>query len=140
MTRLLGAVLICGGVAAGTVAVGCGESGEETGSAPNVPAVAPPPAPEAIADARAAVREHCAIVAGYLAGRRAPPTAEEFDRVSESIDRLAARAELSPQATSADGSTPRLALGDIAEDLEGSNCDSRLVKLIDDRLATLPPG
>lgn len=87
-----------------------------------------------------AVQEHCAIVARYLAGRRAPPTAEEFERVVAALDRLAERAELSPQATIADGSTPRLALGDIAEDLEGSNCDSRLVDRIDTALAGLPPG
>ncbi len=36
------------------------------------------------------------------------------------------------------GTTPRLALGDIAENLEGTNCDPRLVAQIDEALATLP--
>ena len=31
-----------------------------------------------------------------------------------------------------------LFLGDLAEDLEGSNCDQRLVERIDQALATLP--
>jgi hypothetical protein len=32
----------------------------------------------------------------------------------------------------------RLFLGDFAEDLQGSNCDPRLVQRIDQALATLP--
>lgn len=54
------------------------------------------------------------------------------------LGRLADRAELSPEETISDGSTARLALGDLAENLEGTNCDSRLVELINERLAELP--
>ncbi len=116
--------------------VGCGDSG---GDSPETTPV-PPPAPQAIAQARSAVQAYCAEVAKHLAGERGQPTEEELEGVTAAIDALAVRADLTPEATTADGSTPRLALGDIAENLEGTNCDSRLVELIDERLATLPPG
>jgi hypothetical protein len=116
--------------------LGCGDSDGGGGSESEAP---PPPSAKAIAQARAGVQAYCTQVAAYAVGRRGPPTDEEFDAVSAAIDRLAERAELSPEVLLPDGSTPRLALGDLAEDLEGTNCDSRLVALIDERLASLPP-
>jgi hypothetical protein len=68
------------------------------------------------------------------------PAPERFDRVVSEIERLERLAQRKPLASSPDGSTPRFALGDIAEDLEGSNCDTRLARIIDEALAALPAG
>ena len=85
------------------------------------------------------VAVYCRRVARVLGGEPGP-TAADYERVTSAIDRLVALAAQRPQATDAIGTTPRLALGDIAENLEGANCDPRLVERIDAALATLPPG
>ena len=92
-----------------------------------------------IARARERVDAYCARVARALAGER-PPTSAEFTRVTAALDELAALADRAPTAETIDGTTARLALGDIAENLEANNCDPRLVAHIDAALAGLPAG
>jgi hypothetical protein len=87
--------------------------------------------------AQEAVGAYCAKVARGLAEGDAP-TQRDFDRVTRPLDELAELASHRPGAEAPDGATPRLALGDIAENLEGTNCDPRLVARIDEALATLP--
>ena len=84
-----------------------------------------------------AVTDYCRGVAEALA-RGQSPSAESFQRVTGALEGLAALARAKPEAPAPGGSSPRLALGDIAEDLEGTNCDSRLVRRIDQALATIP--
>jgi hypothetical protein len=77
------------------------------------------------------VARYCGHLALALAGQRKPPSAEEQSRVVAATDRLIELARRKPTEM-------RLFLGDLAEDLEGSNCGSRLVERIDQALATLP--
>ena len=87
---------------------------------------------------RGAVGRYCAEQALSLSGRRKPPSAEDQARVFAATDRLIELAREKPAARVEPGVDTELFLGDLAEDLEGSNCDPRLVERIDQGLATLP--
>ena len=127
--------------AAVLAAAGCGDSDEREGTtaARTVTEPAPLSAAEvAILDrTRAEVDSYCVHVGDRVSEGREPEAAR-FDRVVNEVERLESLADYKPLAPAPDGSTPRFALGDIAEDLEGSNCDSRLARRIDEALAALP--
>ena len=124
------------------VAAGCGSGGPDGATeARSVTEPAPLSASGAavIARTREAVNSYCVHVGARVASGREPDPAR-FALVLAEVRRLERLAADRPLAQAPDGSTPRFALGDIAEDLEGSNCDSRLARQIDDALATLPSG
>ena len=85
-----------------------------------------------------AVQRYCGKLALSLTGQGKPPSAEEQSRAFVATDRLIELANEKPVAPLDTGLEMGLFLGDLAEDLEGSNCDSRLVERIDQALATLP--
>ena len=85
-----------------------------------------------------AVQRYCGKLALSLTGQGKPPSAEEQSRAFVATDRLVELASEKPVAPLDTGVEMGLFLGDLAEDLEGSNCDSRLVERIDQALATLP--
>jgi hypothetical protein len=85
-----------------------------------------------------AVQRYCGKLALSLTGQGKPPSAEEQSRAFVATDRLIELANEKPAAPLDTGLEMGLFLGDLAEDLEGSNCDSRLVERIDQALATLP--
>lgn len=85
-----------------------------------------------------AVSRYCGELALSLTGRRKPPSAAEQGRAFAATDRLIELARRKPAARVQPGVDTELFLGDLAEDLEGSNCDPRLVERIDQGLATLP--
>jgi hypothetical protein len=84
------------------------------------------------------VQRYCGKLALSVTGRARPPSAEEASRAFAATDRLIELARAKPAASIENGVEMELFLGDLAEDLEGSNCDSRLVERIDQALATLP--
>ncbi len=86
------------------------------------------------------VQGYCAERARALFGEGEPPSAADLREVDDALVALAELAERRPEAETAAGVTARLALGDIAEDLEGTNCDERLVAHINSILAELPGG
>jgi hypothetical protein len=93
----------------------------------------------AVRKAQTEIRSYCRDLVLYLARRRGPPTQSETGRVYEAVDRLAGIARDKPAAAlPLAGRTVRELLGDIAEDLEGSNCADNVVRRIDQVLATLP--
>jgi hypothetical protein len=144
--RLLGAVLL-----AGLALAACGESDDGGTTGPTPADTAPaqtltemrrsgPLSPAGVAIIRRAQEEvaiYCRKVARGLTGGDAP-TPRDLERVTAALDELAELASRQPEAQTDDGTTPRLALGDIAENLEGTNCDPRLVARIDEALAMLP--
>ena len=85
-----------------------------------------------------AVQRYCGKLALSLTGRSKPPSPSEQGRAFAATDRLVELAHRKPAATGETGVEMGLFLGDLAEDLEGSNCDPRLVERIDQALATLP--
>jgi hypothetical protein len=85
-----------------------------------------------------AVQRYCGKLALAVIGQGKPPSAAEQGRAFTATDRLIELARVKPAAPSESGVQMELFLGDLAEDLEGSNCDPRLVQRIDQALATLP--
>jgi hypothetical protein len=84
------------------------------------------------------VERYCARLALSLTGQRKPPSAEDQVRAFAATDRLIELAQEKPAARLETGVDMGLFLGDLAEDLEGSNCDPRLVERLDQGLETLP--
>ena len=127
---------------------GCGgdSAGPETTTAPApVPTVSEsrPLAPaeiRVIIWAQRRVAAYCRRFSRSLGEGGGPPTEADLERVIAALDRLATLAERAPTAETIDGTTARLALGDIAENLEGTNCAPQLVAHIDAALTGLPAG
>jgi hypothetical protein len=113
----------------------CGDDGGSSARTATEPGRLTAAEAETIVVAREAVGRYCARIAERGG---APPPAREFDGVTGALDELAALARRRPNDVDPSGASAELALGDIAENLEGSNCDSRLVERIDEQLAALP--
>jgi hypothetical protein len=128
------------GVAAGLAACGDDDGGESAGTVRDGEATLSRPEIRTIRAAQAEVAGYCARQARALAGQAPAPSPRDLEAVTEALDELGALAEEKPEAETPDGASVRLALGDIAENLEGTNCDPRLVERIDTILAGLPPG
>ena len=102
---------------------GCGDDNSTTSSAR-------PDAPLTVQERRsedrsvAAIRGYCRGVARELAGRTAPPSPDE---AVEAAHRIAALARRKPEARYRGTQTARGLAGDLAEDLEGTNCSRVLV-------------
>ena len=92
-----------------------------------------------VREAQVEIRSYCHELTLYLARRRGAPTGRETERAYAAVDRLAEIARDKPAAAQgAGGRTVRDLLGDIAEDLEGSNCASNVEQRIEKALAALP--
>jgi hypothetical protein len=85
----------------------------------------------------ARIAEYCRKYALTLSGRK-PPSAKQQEGAFEAADRLIALAQAKPEAEIQTGVDVRLKLGDIAENLQGANCDPSLVERIDQGLAEAP--
>jgi hypothetical protein len=109
-----------------------------TETAPEIAEVLREPPGRVVERAQREVAGYCRLVASALGGGKGP-TPRDYERVTSAIDELASLAAQRPEATTPLGTTPRLALGDLAENLEGTNCDARLVEQIDEALA-IPPA
>jgi hypothetical protein len=84
------------------------------------------------------VQRYCGQLALSVTGQGRPPSVAEQARALAATDRLINLTRSKPAAPLESGVDMELFLGDLAEDLEGSNCDQRLVERIDQALATLP--
>ena len=113
---VLAALAICCGA-------GCGE--EESSPRP-VPVDGPLTAQERRIEDRSVreIREFCRGVARYLAGSGDPP---QQDDAVQAARRIAALARRKPEARYEGSQTARGLAGDLAEDLEGTNCSRILV-------------
>lgn len=135
------ALLLAAG--AGIVA-GCGGNGEDGVTQPRTVADGgtelAPGEEDLVRRAQERVRSYCGQRVRALAGQGNPPSPRDFYVVTQVIEELGVLAAEKPEAETAEGVSVRLALGDIAEDLEGTNCDPRLVEQIDQLLSTAPPG
>lgn len=101
------------------------------------PAALSKPEARTVRNAQRRVRAYCGAKLRALA-RGGTLNTQAYTRASAALDRLGELAEAKPEAQLNDGTEVRLALGDIAEDLEGTNCDQGLVEMIEARLAELP--
>jgi hypothetical protein len=85
-----------------------------------------------------AVQRYCGKLALSLTGQGRPPSVSEQARAFAATDDLIELARSKPAAPVEGGADMGFFLGDLAEDLEGANCDQRLVQRLDLALATLP--
>jgi hypothetical protein len=92
-----------------------------------------------VESAQVQIHSYCRAVALYLLRRRGAPTRAETQEAYDAIDRLGALAREKPGAETQNGATLRTLLGDIVEDLDGSNCSPALQQRVEQALATLPP-
>jgi hypothetical protein len=125
-------------VAAATALGGCGDEDppvEEAGSRPS----------RLTAEERrllevyeGRIQTHCVSVARSLVDPRAAPSPGEQQAAFAAADRLLALAARKPTAPLGAGQDLRLFVGDVAENLEGSNCDPRMIARLERGLARIP--
>lgn len=97
------------------------------------------------ADERALMRDSERAIASYCrrakigaTGTGRAPTVAQQARALEAVDDLVALAAAKPDAAVAEGVDTGLFLGDLTENLQGSNCDHAIVARLEAGLATVP--
>jgi hypothetical protein len=124
-------------IGAALVLAGCGSNE----ASPTTPAQLSPDEQAAVRQGQREVRSYCQKLVLYLARRRGAPTQAETQRAFSAVDQLEQIARAKPAATlPLAGRTVRELLGDLAEELEGSNCAANIVQRLDQALAALPAG
>jgi hypothetical protein len=121
---------------------GCGNGGSDTGPTGGERKLTA--SEEHLADSsQRAIYAYCRRIARFEEGtaNRVPPAAQE--RAFKGVDDLVALGREHPRAKVSTGLVGervllRVRIGDIAEDLEATNCDPTLVGRIDQGLATIP--
>jgi hypothetical protein len=120
----------------------CGDGGSSTTASTTVADAAAkrltPAEQTAVSRSERAVQRYCGRLALSAIGQGKPPSGSEQAEAFAATGRLIELARLKPTAPLEGGVRMNLFLGDLAEDLEGSNCDPRLIERIDQALATLP--
>jgi hypothetical protein len=92
-----------------------------------------------LGESEARIVSYCQRVALGLTEPEKKPTVGQQARALEAVDGLVALAREKPSARVSPGVDVGLFLGDLAENLEGSNCDPAIIARIDQGLASLPP-
>ena len=133
MKRLLAIVLL--------LAAGCGE--DEPAPAPVT--VASTPAPTVAAADRdrlrsleARIQRHCVAVSRSLVDPADAPTPEQATRAFAAADDLIAMVRADPRSDLGAGQDLRLYLSDVIENLQGSNCDPRMLDRLRQGRGTIP--
>ena len=92
-----------------------------------------------LADYDRRIQAHCLSVGRSLINPRAAPSARQQERAFAAADELIALAAAKPAAPLGAGQDTRLFLADVIENLEGSNCDPRMVSHLAQGLASIAP-
>ena len=92
-----------------------------------------------LADYDRRIQVHCLSVGRSLIDPRAAPSAREQKRAFAAADQLIALAAAKPAAPLGAGQDTRLFLSDVIENLQGSNCDPRMVSRLAQGLAAIAP-
>lgn len=119
---------------------GCGGSDAPPRPVATPAAAAPLTAAERreVARYEARIQRHCVRVARSVVDRDAAPTQRQQARAFAAADALVALAAAKPTAPVDAGQDLRLLVSDVVENLEGSNCDPRLVGRLEAGLARIP--
>jgi hypothetical protein len=86
------------------------------------------------------IAAHCVAVSRSLIDPRAGPSAAEQRRAFWAADRLLELARRKPRAPLGAGQDLRLFVSDVVENLEGSNCDPRMIARLEQGLIGIPRG
>lgn len=138
-----GVVLILAGL---TAPSGCGQEGSQQDTAP-APAGREPAAAQSrltgeerqlLRTYEGLIAAHCVRVARSLVDPQAGPSPKQEARAFAAADDLVALAARKPTAPVGPGQDVRLLVSDVAENLEGSNCDPRLIGRLEEGLSSIP--
>jgi hypothetical protein len=88
--------------------------------------------------AESEIHSYCRRLALYLVHRTGPPTSADSGGALAAADRLIALAQQKPDSLYRAQDPMRLALDDLAEDLEGTNCSHEIEQKLNQALAGLP--
>ena len=124
-------------------AAGCGGSDDDdvgTTPAPSDPTALTGAERDAVADDEASILEYCRARALSLTNPDKRPTVGQQARALEAVDALVALAAEKPAARVRREVDLGLYLGDLAENLEGSNCDPQIVARLEQGLAQVGTG
>ncbi len=129
-------------LAAVAVAAGCGGEADRPGPAPEPapPAKLTPQERRLLRTYEARIATHCVRVARALVDRAAGPSPAQQRRAFAAADALVGLVASKPTAPVDVGQDLRLYLSDVVENLEGSNCDPRMVSRLEDALQAIPDG
>ncbi len=128
-------VLAAVGVAA--PASGCGEEDSDREAAP-IPSRLTGEERQLLKTYEGRIQAHCVRVGRSLVDPRAAPSPSQETRAFTAADDLVALAAKKPTAPVGPGQDLRLFVGDVAENLEGSNCDPRLIARLEQGLGSIP--
>jgi hypothetical protein len=121
---------------------GCGEGGEDPGSARQTQEPARVTAGERrlldTYDSRIAA--HCVRVSRSLTDPSSAPTRAQSAAAFGAARALLALAARKPGAPLGAGQDLRLFVSDVIENLEGSNCDPRMIAVLSEGLEEIPAG
>ena len=122
---------------------GCGDDDGSPGASDNAPAPVEAQRLTAgernlVARTERRIQAYCADLALSVTGQREPPSAADRARAFAAVDSLIKLASEKPAASVQPNVDLRLHVGDIAENLQGSNCDPAIITALDQGLATLP--
>jgi hypothetical protein len=122
------------------VAAGCGGSDDDATTTP-VPGPAKLSGAERAALERdeAAIVRYCSARALSLTDPSERPTVAQQARALKAVDAIVALAVETPEANVRPKVDARLYLGDLVENLEGSNCDPLIVGRLEQGLGAVPP-
>jgi hypothetical protein len=122
------------------VAAGCG--GSDDGDATTTPAKGPAKLTGAERGAlerdEAAIVRYCSARALALTDPSKRPTVAQQARALKAVDAIVALATESPEINVRPKVDARLYLGDLVENLEGSNCDPLILGRLEQGLAAVP--
>lgn len=123
--------------------VACGDADEpaqQTSSAPVAQRLSASDR-ELISSSERAILSYCRKRALALTDPDRAPSVQQQTRALEGVDALIALGQAKPAARVGAGVDVRLFLGDLVENLEGSNCDPAIIARLEQGLATIPrPG
>ena len=129
-----------GALALAIAAAGCGGAGSP--AAPERETAPEPPLTsterQAVRKLEARLQRHCIQVAQSLVDPGAAPRPAQERRAFAAADRLVGLAARRPRAPLGAGQDLRLFLSDTIENLEGSNCDPRLISHLERGLGRIP--
>jgi hypothetical protein len=135
-------LLVIGALAAATVLAGCGEDDDLTSTTTTSAAGGLTSSErDLLVDSEDAIVDYCRRRALALTDPQKRPTAGQQASALEAVDAMVSLASEKPDAKVGQGVEVSLFLGDLTENLEGSNCDPLIVGRLQQGLASLPvPG
>ena len=139
--RAAARLLVIGALLGSTALAGCGDDEDAAGTtttSAGASAELTSAERDLVSDSEAAIVDYCRRRALGLTDADKRPTAGQQARALEAVDAMVGLAGDKPKAEVRRGVEVSLFLGDLTENLEGSNCDPLIVGRLQQGLASLP--